>query len=481
MKDLILSQADPLVFLKENFGVVKSDLEKALSVISRGADFVDIYIEYRVLESFDYEENQLKETNESIVKGVGIRVVRGDKTYLGSTVDVTPAGIMRVAKNIALKEGDKRKIELQYRHPDLNLYPVKLPAELYPLKKKIEILKKASSAASKHALVERVKVSLKTTEKLIVIVNSEGLLTADYQPMIGFSVSVIASKNGRVENGAFRTAARSGYEYLGGEKTSLFGKEALKKALEALRAINAPAGVMDVVLSPGHMGVLLHEAFGHGLEADCVRKENSVFAGMIDKRVGSELVTVIDDGTIKGARGSINIDDEGTKTERTILIEKGILKNYISDRLSARLMGIRPTGNGRRENFSQLPIPRMRNTFMIAGESKPKDIIKSVKYGIYAGSMMGGEVDPVSGKFVFSLRDGYLIENGKMTKPIKCITLTGNCADTLKNVVMVGNDWCLSYNGGTCGKEGQWVPVDDGIPTVKIKNMTVGGTDVGNK
>lgn len=478
MKELILSKTDTLVFLREKFGITKEVLEKALAVVSRGVDFADIYIEYAAMESFNYEENQLKVSHESTAKGVGIRTIKGEKTYLGSTVDVTPEGIMRIARSIAVKDGKSKKVKLTYRRPKLNLYPVELPAELYPLEKKIEILKEASAGASGHASIERIKVSLKTTEKIIAVANSDGLLTTDYQPMIVFGVSTIASKDGRTESGIFKSGVRTGYEYLIKNKPRGFGEEAKKKALEALEAVNAPAGVMDVVLSAGKMGVLLHEAFGHGVEADCVRKNQSVFEGMLGKRVGSELVTVVDDGTVPGARGSINIDDEGTETERTVLIEKGILKNYISDRLSARLMNIKATGNGRRESFDQIPIPRMRNTFMIAGDSKSEDIIASVKYGIYAGSMMGGEVDPVSGKFVFSIRDGFLIENGKMTKPVKCITLTGSCVDTLKNVVMVGNDWRLSHDGGTCGKDGQLVPVDDGMPTVKIKNMTVGGTNI---
>jgi TldD protein len=322
-------------------------------------------------------------------------------------------------------------------------------------------------------------VSLIGAHESILVANKDGSLAADVRPLVRMNVTVIVEENGRREQGSMGGGGRSDYRYFIDQKRALeYGKEAVRQALVNLDAEEAPAGNMTVVLGPGWPGILLHEAIGHGLEGDFNRKGTSAFSGRVGERVASDLCTVVDDGTLPGRRGSLSIDDEGTPTEKTVLIENGILKGYMQDKLNARLMGVKPTGNGRRESYANLPMPRMTNTYMLPGSHNPEEIIKSVKKGLYAKNFAGGQVDITSGKFVFSASEAYLIENGKITRAVKGATLIGNGPDVLTKVSMVGTDLELDSGVGTCGKDGQSVPVGVGQPTLKIDGLTVGGTSV---
>jgi TldD protein len=322
-------------------------------------------------------------------------------------------------------------------------------------------------------------VSLVAAYDNVLIANQDGSLVADVRPLVRMNVSVIMVENGRREQGSMGGGSRSDYSYfLENDRAFEYGREAVRQAQVNLQAEAAPAGNMTVVLGPGWPGILLHEAIGHGLEGDFNRKGTSAFSGRVGERVASDLCTVVDDGTLAGRRGSLSIDDEGTPTQNTVLIEKGILKGYMQDKLNARLMGVNPTGNGRRESYAHLPMPRMTNTYMLPGESEPEEIIRSVKKGLYARNFGGGQVDITSGKFVFSASEAYLIEDGKITRPVKGATLIGNGPDVLTKVSMVGNDLQLDSGVGTCGKDGQSVPVGVGQPTLKIDGLTVGGTNI---
>ena len=322
-------------------------------------------------------------------------------------------------------------------------------------------------------------VSLSGVHESILVANQDGSLAADVRPLVRMNVTVIVEENGHREQGSMGGGGRSDYSYFIDQDRALeYGKEAVRQALVNLEAEEAPAGNMTVVLGPGWPGILLHEAIGHGLEGDFNRKGTSAFSGRVGERVASDLCTVVDDGTLQGRRGSLSIDDEGTPTEKTVLIENGILKGYMQDKLNARLMGVKPTGNGRRESYANLPMPRMTNTYMLAGSHNPEEIIKSVKKGLYAKNFAGGQVDITSGKFVFSASEAYLIENGKITRAVKGATLIGNGPDVLTKVSMVGTDLELDGGVGTCGKDGQSVPVGVGQPTLKIDGLTVGGTSV---
>jgi TldD protein len=341
--------------------------------------------------------------------------------------------------------------------------------------KLLERIERAARAADPR--VKQVMVSLAAVQDVVLVVRSDGLMAADVRPLVRLSVTVIVEQNGRRESGSHGGGGRFSYQQLAqGEVALEFAREAVRQALVNLEAIEAPAGVMTVVLGPGWPGILLHEAIGHGLEGDFNRKGTSAFAGRLGERVAAAGVTVVDDGTLDGRRGSLNVDDEGTPTQRTVLIEDGILKGYMQDTLNARLMGVPATGNGRRESYAHLPMPRMTNTYMLAGQRDPAEILASVERGLYAVNFGGGQVDITSGKFVFSASEAYLVENGKVTRPVKGATLIGNGPDVLTRVSMIGNDLKLDPGVGTCGKEGQSVPVGVGQPTLRIDGLTVGGT-----
>ncbi|MEE8624079.1 MAG: metalloprotease TldD, partial [Acidiferrobacterales bacterium] len=360
----------------------------------------------------------------------------------------------------------------------LQLYPALDPLDSLPDATKVKLLEDVEAEARRQdPRVRQVMVSLAGVHEVVMVVRSDGVLAGDIRPLVRLNVVVIVEKDGRREQGIAGGGGRFGYQYFIDKEMALgYAREAVRQAIVNLEAVDAPAGTMQVVLGPGWPGVLLHEAIGHGLEGDFNRKGTSAFSGRIGERVASEQCTVVDDGTIRDRRGSLNIDDEGTPTQNTVLIEKGVLTQYMQDTLNARLMGVTSTGNGRRESYAHLPMPRMTNTYMLAGEYDPQEIIASVDDGVYAANFGGGQVDITSGKFVFSASEAYLIEKGKITRPIKGATLIGNGPDVLTRIGMVGNDLKLDTGVGTCGKEGQSVPVGVGQPTLRIDGLTVGGT-----
>jgi TldD protein len=384
----------------------------------------------------------------------------------------------RTARYIADDSTVGKPVPVRSGAAQRDLYPIQTPVSDITIQEKIDLLNRIDILARRYdPRITKVMASFSSEHKVVLIVTSDGLIMGDVQPLSRLNVTCIAEENGNRQVGSYGGGGRVEYSFfLENRRFEEYTREAARQAILNLSAVDAPAGTMDVVLGPGWPGILLHEAIGHGLEGDFNRKQTSAFTDLIGKPVASELCTVVDDGTIPGRRGSLNVDDEGTPTHRTVLIEKGILKGYLQDKLNAKLMGMAPTGNGRRESFMHIPMPRMTNTFMLAGESDPAAIIRSVKNGLYAVSFGGGQVDITSGKFVFSASEAYRIEDGKVTAPVKGATLIGNGPDVLKRVTMVGSDLQLDAGVGTCGKDGQSVPVGVGLPTLKINGITVGGT-----
>ena len=385
----------------------------------------------------------------------------------------------RTAQYIAQNQPSQLPVSVGQRRGEAHdLYPVKVAVNDVSLDQKVALLYEIDKFA--RGLDQRIKnvfVSLASEYKVILVASSQGMVVGDIQPLTRLNVTCIAEESGQRQVGSFGGGGRVEFGFFVDAKDyERYAREAVRQAILNLSAQDAPAGTMDVVLGPGWPGILLHEAIGHGLEGDFNRKQTSAFSGRIGQRVASELCTVVDDGTIPSRRGSINVDDEGTPTQRTVLIENGILQGYLQDRLNASLMSMTVTGNGRRESYAHIPMPRMTNTFMLAGESEPEDILRSVKKGLYAVSFGGGQVDITNGKFVFSASEAYLIEDGKLTDPVKGATLIGNGPDVLTRVSMVGSDLKLDEGVGTCGKDGQSVPVGVGLPTIKVDALTVGGT-----
>jgi TldD protein len=473
----------PAAFFGDNFGVKGSDLEKVLdTALAKKADYADLYFEYRQNEGVSLEEGMVKNCSQSIANGVGVRVLADAKTGYAYTDDITIKNLelaARTAHYIAQNRPSPMPVPVgQHRGEAHDLYPVKTPVNEVDLEKKVELLYEIDKfARGLDTRVKNVFVSLGSEYKVILVASSQGLVVGDIQPLTRLNVTCIAEENGNRQIGSFGGGGRVAFGFfVDNQDWQRYAREAVRQAILNLTATDAPAGTMDVVLGSGWPGILLHEAIGHGLEGDFNRKKTSAFTDRIGQRVGSELCTVVDDGTIPSRRGSINIDDEGTATHRTVLIENGILKGYLQDKLNAGLMKMALTGNGRRESYAHIPMPRMTNTFMLAGESAPEDIIRSVKKGLYAVSFGGGQVDITSGKFVFSASEAYLIEDGKVTEPVKGATLIGNGPDVLTRVSMVGSDLKLDEGVGTCGKDGQSVPVGVGLPTIKIDGLTVGGT-----
>jgi TldD protein len=451
-------------------------LEKALS---RGGDFAEIYAEYRIYASIYMEEDIIKETAESISLGVGVRVISGEKTGYGYTNDPSIESITKAALTAASiadsgREGSLpvfRKVPLP-RDP----YPLTRPAHLAPLEDKIDIVKRAYVAGlNSDARIKKVKVLFQDHVQYVSVFNSEGGAAEDARPQVRLVCTAVAEKAGRKELGFSGGGGRVGLEYFERKLSpDEIGREAAGEALLLLEAVEAPAGEMPVVLAPGHAGVLVHEAVGHLLEADFNRQKTSIFWDKLGRAVGSPLLTIYDDPTRPSFRGSYAVDDEGTVPEKTLLIDRGVVNSFLQDRLSARLMGRPLTGHGRRQDYTCIPIPRMSNTFVDAGQDDPGDILRSVAKGIYAEKFEGGQVED-SGKFTFSISAGYLIEEGRLTAPIKQATLIGTNIDILQKIEKVGADLTFGLQTGTCGKEGQEVPVTDGCPTIKISRMTVGG------
>ena len=473
----------PEQFFLNRFGMNESGLERILgSALERKADYADLYFEYRSAEGLGLEESMVNHTNKAISHGVGVRVCAEDRTGYAYSDEVT-FDRMRVAAEAARAIADSRS----EAHPAVQVGGVVRQHQLYelestplevPIEERAKLLRQIDELARAYdPRVRNVMASFSAERKIVMIVNSEGRVAADVQPLCRLNVTVIAEDAKGRQVGSYGGGGRVEWGYfLENDRWKDYTVNAARQAIVNLDAVDAPAGEMVVVLGNGWPGILLHEAIGHGLEGDFNRKGVSAFSGRIGQSVASPLCTVIDDGTIPNRRGSLNVDDEGTPTSRTVLIEKGILRGYLQDRLNARLMKTAPTGNGRRESFAHVPMPRMTNTFMLAGESTPEEIIGSVKRGLYAVSFGGGQVDITNGKFVFSASEAYLIEDGKPTRPVKGATLIGNGPDVLTRVSMVGNDLALDSGIGTCGKDGQSVPVGVGLPTIRIDGITVGGT-----
>lgn len=449
------------------------------SLMGNQVDVADLYFQLSREEAWSLEDGIVKDGSHSIEQGVGVRAISGEKTgFAYSDEIVLPAleEASRAARAIA-RQGGSQSVQAWHPRDGHRLYLPIDPLETMSDTDKVTLLGRIDVEARRmDPRIVQVMASISALHEVVLVVNSEGVMAADVRPLVRFNVSVIAEKDGRREQGFSGGGGRYGLEVFTFERALTHAREAVRQALVNLEAIPAPAGTMTVVLGPGWPGVLLHEAIGHGLEGDFNRKGTSAFTGRIGENVASPLCTVVDDGTLTGRRGSLNIDDEGTPTQCTTLIEKGVLKGYLQDKLNAKLMGVPGTGNGRRESFAHVVMPRMTNTYMLAGPHDPAEIIRSVKKGLYAVNFGGGQVDITSGKFVFSASEAYLIEDGKVTAPVKGATLVGNGPDVLTRVSMVGSDLQLDQGIGVCGKEGQSVPVGVGQPTLRVDGLTVGGT-----
>ena len=464
------------------FGLDESHLGKALAEIkAHQVDDADLYFQYTRSEGWSLEEGIVKTGSFSIDQGVGVRAVSGEKTAFAYSDDISEASLLDAARTVraisSAARGGRAKVPTRKIASSRSLYNGVDPISTLDSTAKVKLLEKVEQLArSRDPRVAQVMAGLASEYDVVLVARADGTLAADVRPLVRLSVTVIAEQNGRREIGSGGGGGRFGLAYFDDAHIAEYVDHAVKAALTNLEARPAPAGEMTVVLGSGWPGILLHEAIGHGLEGDFNRKGSSAFSGRIGQRVAAKGVTVLDDGTIADRRGSLNIDDEGHVTQRNVLIEDGILKGYMQDSLNARLMGVAPTGNGRRESFAHLPLPRMTNTMMLAGDKSVEEILKSVKKGVYAVNFGGGQVDITSGKFVFSMSEAYMIENGKVTYPVKGATLIGNGPDAMQRVSMIGNDLQLDPGVGTCGKDGQSVPVGVGQPTLRIDGLTVGGT-----
>ena len=471
-----------LHFFRNRFGLDAGSLTAALdTALERRIDYADLFFEYSTQDSVSLEEGIVKSGSRHIEQGVGVRALVGERQGYAHSDDVTIESVKlaaATARAIASGAGDASAVAVVGAPRVHDLYPVATAPTDVPVERKVDLLGEMDVyARGLDSRVKQVMATVVSQQRQVLVAGSDGSLVGDVRPLVRLNIQVIAA------DGAQREV---GYQGMGGryELERLFDPDAWKPLVdEAVRiavlnldALPCPAGTMDVVLGPGWPGILLHEAIGHGLEGDFNRKKTSAFSDKLGERVAAEGVTVIDDGTLAERRGSLNVDDEGTPTQRTVLIENGILQGYLQDRLNARLMGVPATGNGRRESYAHLPMPRMTNTFMLAGEEDPADVLKSVKNGLYAVSFGGGQVDITSGKFVFSANEAYRIENGRIGAPVKGATLIGNGPDVLTRVSRIGNDLALDWGVGTCGKDGQSVPVGVGLPTIRIDDLTVGGT-----
>ncbi len=455
------------------------------SIATRQIDYADIYFQSSWHESLVLEDGIIKDGSFNIDRGVGIRAVAGEKTGFAYSDQITAESLKQsaiAARGIA-HQGQNARVKAFTRHDNQNYYADSNPLDSWEKEQKTTLLKEMDAyIRTKEPLIQEVTISLSAVYEQMMVAATDGTYAGDVRPLVRLSISVLAQKGERRERGSSGGGGRFGYDYflndVQGQKVAYqFADEAIRQALVNLEAIAAPAGTMPVVLGSGWPGVLLHEAVGHGLEGDFNRKESSVFSGKVGQQVTSKLCTIVDDGTLRDLRGSLNVDDEGINGQYNTLIENGVLKGYMQDKLNARLMGVAPTGNGRRESYAHLPMPRMTNTYMLPGEHSPEEIIATVKKGIYAPNFGGGQVDITSGKFVFSASEAYLIENGKITAPIKGATLVGSGIEAMQQVSMVGNDLAIDRGVGVCGKSGQSVPVGVGQPTLKLDALTVGGTE----
>jgi TldD protein len=470
--------------LLEPTGLSDAHLNQLMQKLTNvnGNDFADLYFQHSKHESWSLDEGQVKTGSFNIDQGVGLRSIVGEKTAFAYSEDLNMAPILAAANVVSAIGRQGQNVQPSTLWKPQKIKP--LYSELDPISalgdaSKVEILEQADKAARDHdPRVKEVMASLSGVYEVVLIVTSDGRQIPDVRPLVRLNVSVIVEQNGKRERGSMGGGGRFGFDYFDISTIEFYAHEAVRQALVNLEAVDSPAGTMEVVLGNGWPGILLHEAVGHGLEGDFNRKGTSAFSGRIGEKVASELCTVVDDGTIADRRGSLSVDDEGNETQNTVLIENGILKAYMQDEHNARLMGMDVTGNGRRESFAHLPMPRMTNTYMHSGEHDPEEIIKSVKKGLYAVNFGGGQVDITSGKFVFSSSEAYLIEDGKITAPVKGATLIGSGPEAMQTISMVGNDLSLDSGVGVCGKEGQSVPVGVGQPTLKMDALTVGGVQL---
>ncbi|HKY92635.1 MAG TPA: metalloprotease TldD [Nevskiaceae bacterium] len=462
-------------------GLGDADLQHVLSdAMASGADASDLYFQYTRTEQWSLEEGIVKSGSHAVEEGVGVRTVAGERQGLAYSEDIRLDAMREAA-------GAARAIVADTRAAAVGPFRIENGRQLYApvdppasadAAAKLDLLRRADAAArAADPRVKQVMVSLSAQYEVVMVARADGAMSADVRPLVRMDVTVIVEQNGRREQAHSGGGSRDEIAFFGSGQPEQYAREAARQALVLLDSVPAPAGNLTVVLGPGWPGILLHEAVGHGLEGDFNRKGTSAFSGKIGQKVASPLCTVVDDGTLPGRRGSLNLDDEGTETHCTTLIENGVLKGYLQDTLNARLMKAKPTGNGRRESFASLVMPRMTNTYMLPGQHDPEEILKSVKRGLYAVSFGGGQVDITSGNFTFSASEAYLIEDGKITRPVKGATLVGNGPEVLTRVSMVGSDLKLDWGVGVCGKDGQSVPVGVGQPTLRIDGLTVGGTE----
>jgi TldD protein len=462
------------------FDLEEAKLQRVFGALAtRKVDYADLYFQYSRSEGWSLEEGIVKSASFNIEQGVGVRAVSGDKTAFAYSDEISFDALQDAAKvtRAIAAAGQARRVKSNAAPVPAPLYASLDPIGSAAAEEKVRLLERLErKCRALDPRITQVIASLGGEYEVVLIARADGGIAADVRPLVRLSVQVIAEANGRRESGSSGGGGRTDYSHFTEEVLDSYARQAVSQALVNLEAKPAPAGTMTVVLGPGWPGVLLHEAVGHGLEGDFNRKGSSAFSGRLGERVASRGVTVVDDGTLPGRRGSLTVDDEGTPTRRNVLIEDGVLRGYLQDSLNARLMKMPLTGNARRESFAHLTLPRMTNTYMLAGSHDPREILASVKRGLYATNFGGGQVDITNGKFVFSAAEAYLIENGRVTHPVKGATLIGNGPDALTRVSMIGNDLALDSGIGTCGKEGQSVPVGVGQPTLKIEGLTVGGT-----
>ncbi len=462
-------------------GLSHTDLEKVLShLMGPAVDAGELYFQHTSHEAWALEDGLVRSGTHAVEQGVGIRAISGEKTGFAYADEIIMPSLMQAstAARAIAQHGSQGVVQAWHRQNPQALYLPDDPMQAMSADEKVDLLRQIDAyTRSLDPRIKQVTVSIAATHETILIASTDGSLAADVRPLVRLNVTVIAEQKDRREQGSHGGGGRFDYlQLVANNAWQKFADEAVRQALVNLEADAAPAGTMTVVLGPGWPGVLLHEAVGHGLEGDFNRKGTSAFSGRMGEKVAADGVTIVDDGTLPERRGSLTVDDEGTPTELTVLIEDGVLVNYMQDKLNARLMNMKPTGNGRRESFTHLPMPRMTNTFMLAGKYDPGEIISSVEKGLYAVNFAGGQVDITSGKFVFSASEAYLIEHGKVTRPVRGATLIGNGPEVMTRVSMVGNDLKLDSGVGICGKDGQNIPVGVGQPTLKIDSLTVGGT-----
>ena len=468
--------------LLEPFGLNETHLLRALDEITaHKVDDADLYFQYTRSEGWSLEEGIVKTGSFSIDQGVGVRAVSGEKTAFAYSDDISEASLLDAARTVrtisAGTGGGHAKVGAKKIAGGRSLYQGLDPIATLDSTAKVQLLERAEKLArSKDPRVAQVMAGLASEYDVVMVARADGTLAADVRPLVRMSITVIVEQNGRREMGSGGGGGRFGLAYFDAACIETYVSDAVNAALTNLESRPAPAGEMTVVLGPGWPGILLHEAIGHGLEGDFNRKGSSAFSGRVGQRVAAKGVTVLDDGTIADRRGSLNVDDEGNTSQRNVLIEDGILRGYLQDSLNARLMGVAPTGNGRRESYAHIPMPRMTNTYMLGGDKAPEEIVAGIKKGLYATNFGGGQVDITSGKFVFSASEAFWVEDGKILYPVKGATIVGNGPDALTRVTMIGNDMKLDSGVGTCGKEGQSVPVGVGQPTLRIDGLTVGGT-----